>query len=56
MTATASNAPANGIDASAVFLDGRLISRVIYHANGSKEKRYYEHHFSMAVCDMSESC
>ena len=40
MTATASNAPASTIDPSAVFLNGRLISGVIYHADGSKEKRY----------------
>jgi hypothetical protein len=40
VTATASNAPANRIDASAVFLDGLLISGVIYHADGSKGKRY----------------
>src|SRR5262249_22599746 len=40
-TATASNAPANRIDASAVFfLNGRIILGVIYHADGSKEKRY----------------
>src|SRR5215467_4817355 len=39
-TATASNAPANRIDASAVFLNGRFISGVIYHAGGSKEKCY----------------
>jgi len=40
VTETASNAPANRIDLSAVFLNGRLISGVIYHADGSKEKRY----------------
>src|SRR5215813_12611291 len=40
VTATASNAPANRIDASAGFLNGRLISGVIYHADGSKEKCY----------------
>jgi len=40
VTATASNAPANRIDASVVFLNSRLISGVIYHADGSKEKRY----------------
>src|SRR5215467_604674 len=40
ITATASTAPANRIDASAAFVNGRLISGVIYHADGSKEKRY----------------
>jgi hypothetical protein len=38
MTATASIAPANRIDPSAVF----LIAGVIYHADGSKEKRYLQ--------------
>ena len=40
VSVTASNAPANRIDASEVFLNDRLISGVIYHADGSKEKRY----------------
>ena len=41
-TATASNAPATRIDANAVFLNGRLIAGVIYHADGNKEKRYLQ--------------
>src|SRR5215471_16022463 len=40
VTATASNAPANRIDPSAVFLNGRFISGVIYHADGGKENCY----------------
>jgi len=39
MTAAASNAPANRIDAD-VFLNGRLISSHYYHADDSEEKRY----------------
>jgi len=40
MTATASNAPANRIDASEVFFNGRLIAIHYYHADDSEEKRY----------------
>ena len=49
ITATASIAPANRIDASAVFLNGRLISGVIYHEDGSKEKRYFTSSVHVAV-------
>jgi len=31
---------AHRIDTAAAFFNGRLISGVIYHADGSKEKRY----------------
>jgi hypothetical protein len=41
VTATASTAPANRIDPNAVFLNGRLIFGVIYHADGSKETVIY---------------
>jgi hypothetical protein len=41
VTVTANNAPANRIDASEVFFNGRLISGVIYHADGNKEKRLF---------------
>jgi hypothetical protein len=40
VTAAASNAPANRIDPSAVFLNDRLISSHYYHADDSEEKRY----------------
>jgi hypothetical protein len=49
MTARASTTPANRIDASKVFFNGRLISGVIYHADGSKEKRYLRAQFLVAV-------
>jgi hypothetical protein len=38
----ASTAAANRNDPSAVFLNGRLISGVIYHADGSKENCYLQ--------------
>jgi hypothetical protein len=40
ITATASNAPANRIDANEVFFNSRLISSHYYHADDSEEKRY----------------
>ena len=50
MIATASTAPANRIDASAAFLNRRLISGVIYHTDGSRGRVIYEHH-SVAVSE-----
>jgi len=40
VTVTANNAPANRIDASEVFFNGRLISSHYYHADNSEEKHY----------------
>src|SRR5215470_9046994 len=51
VTATASNAPANRIDARTVFLNGRLIWTLFIMLDGSKERVIYEHHFSVAVSE-----
>jgi hypothetical protein len=40
MTATASNITATTMDSPAAFFIIRLVLAVIYHADGSKEKRY----------------
>src|SRR5215813_11586762 len=53
VTATASNAPANRIDASAAFVNGRLIWTLFIMLDGSKERVIYEHHFSVAVSECS---
>jgi hypothetical protein len=50
VTPTASIAPANRIDASAVILNVRFISGVIYHADESRGKGFYEHHVSPTRC------
>jgi hypothetical protein len=38
MTATASNTTTTRIDGTAAFFIARLVSSVIYHADGNKEK------------------
>src|SRR5215470_7946217 len=55
MAATASNAPANRIDARAVFLNGRLIWALFIMQTGAKKTLIYEHHFSVAE-EMPQSC
>ena len=40
LTATASNITATTMDSAAAFFISRLVLGVIYHADGSKEKRY----------------
>src|SRR5215471_4949783 len=53
MNATASNAPANRIDARAVFLNGRLIWALFIIRMGAEKSVIYEHHFSVAVWQCS---
>src|SRR5215472_8735917 len=53
MTATASNAPANRIDASAVFLNGRIIWALSIIRMGAEKSVIYEHHFSVFSANCS---
>src|SRR5262244_1839402 len=53
MNATASIAPANRIDARAVFLNGRLIWALFIIRMGAEKSVIYEHHFSVAVWECS---